>query len=107
MKLIWLEDAIIDLDEIYDYYVTLNPRTAVALYNNILDEAEILRTHPRIAPREPLLDDIGSEFRSLLVADGKYKLTYNIEEDTVVILLVFSCRRNPAMLRIKTLQRIK
>ena len=106
MKLIWLVDAITDLDEIFDYYVTLNPRAAAVLYNKILDKAEILRTHPRIAPREPLLDDIDLEFRSLLVADGKYKLTYNIENDTVVILVVFSCRQNPAILRIKTLQRI-
>ena len=106
MKLIWLVDAITDLNEIFDYYVTLNPRAAAALYNKILDKAEILRTHPRIAPREPLLDDIDLEFRSLLVADGKYKLTYNIENDTVVILVVFSCRQNPAILRIKTLQRI-
>ena len=70
MKLIWLVDAITDLDEIFDYYIT------------------------------------GLEFRSLLVADGKYKLTYNVEDDTVVILVVFSCRQNPAILRIKTLQRI-
>ena len=106
MNLIWLNDAITDLDEIYDYYVTLNPRAAATLYNKILDKADILRTHPRIAPREPLLDDIGLEFRSLLVADGKYKLTYSIEDDTVVILIVFSCRQNPAILRIKMLQRI-
>ena len=31
MKLIWLVDALTDLDEIFDYYVTLNPRAAAAL----------------------------------------------------------------------------
>jgi len=97
MNLIWLVDAISDLDEIYDYYVTLNPKAASTMYNKILDKAEILRTHPRIAPREPLLDDIGLEFRSLLVADGKYKLTYIVEDETVVIIVVFSCRQNPAI----------
>jgi plasmid stabilization system protein ParE len=106
MKLIWLTDAIADLDGIYDYYVTLNPKAAVTLYNKILDKAEILRTNPRIAPREPLLDDAGLEIRSLLVGDGKYKLTYIIENDTVVIIVVFSCRQNPAILRLKTFQRL-
>jgi plasmid stabilization system protein ParE len=33
MDLIWLTEAAEDLEEIFDYYVTLNPRAAAKMYN--------------------------------------------------------------------------
>ena len=106
MKLLWLPDAVGDLDSIFDYYVIHSPQAAVALYNKILDEAEILRTNPRIAQKEPLLDDAPREYRSLVVAEGKYKLVYTIlEEKSVLIVLLFACRRNPDTLRKTALKR--
>ena len=70
------------------------------LYNKMLEEAEILCTNPRIAPKEPLLDDALREYRSLVVAKGKYKLVYTIlEEKSVLIVLLFACHQNPAVLR--------
>ena len=98
MKLLWYHDASDDLDEIYDYYVTLNPRAAALLYNSILDEAEILRTHPRIAKKEQFLEGLPTEYRSLVVAKGKYKLVYYIEKECVYIVYIFSCRLNPSTL---------
>jgi len=107
MNLLWLPNAVGDLDEIYDYYVIRNPRAAAMLYNKILDEAEILRTNPRIAPKEPSLEDAPREYRSLVVAKGKYKLIYTIlKEISVLIVHVFACRQNPAKLRITTLSRL-
>ena len=105
MKLFWFTDAIADLDEIYDYYFALNPRAAAMLYNTILDAADILRTHPRIAPIEPLLEGFTEEYRSLIVAKGKYKLVYYIDNDNVYIVLVFACRRNPNKIISSTLKR--
>jgi plasmid stabilization system protein ParE len=105
MKLLWFPDAVADLDEIYDYYVTLNPRAATMLYNSILDEAEILRTHPRIAHKEPLLEDFPEEYRSLLVAEGRYKLVYYIENNYIYIVQIFAYRRNPDILKSTTIKR--
>jgi plasmid stabilization system protein ParE len=106
MNLIWLPNALADLNEIYDYYMIFSKKTAAGIYNNILDKAALLPTHPRIAPREPLLEDAEEEIRSLVVADGKYKLTYSVDDKEIVIIGVFSCRQNPGMLRVKTLQRM-
>jgi plasmid stabilization system protein ParE len=106
MKLLWFPAAIGDLDAIFNYYVIRSPRAAVALYNKILDEVEILRTTPRIAPKEPLLDNESREYRSLVVAKGKYKAVYTIlEEKSVLIVLLFACRQNPAILRKMTFSR--
>jgi plasmid stabilization system protein ParE len=107
MKLLWLPDALGDLDDIYDYYVIRNPRAAAMLYNKILDDAQILRTNPRIAPIEPSLEDAPREYRSLVVAKGKYKLIYFIlEEKNILIVHVFACRQNPDKLRRTVLSRI-
>jgi len=106
MKLLWLPAAVGDLDAVFDYYVIRSPRAAATLYNKILDEAEILRTNPRIAPKEPLLENGLCEYRSLVVAKGKYKLVYTIlEEKSVLIVLLFACRQNPTMLRKMTISR--
>ena len=83
MKLLWLPDAVGDLDGIYDYYVIRNPRVAAMLYNKILDDAQILRTNPCIAPKDPSLEDAPHEYRSLVVAKGKYKLTYTILKEKI------------------------
>jgi plasmid stabilization system protein ParE len=99
MKLLWFSDAVADLDEIYNYYVTLSSRVAAELYNSILDEAEILCFHPRIAPKEPLLEDLPEEYRSLVVADGRYKLVYYIEKNCIYIVQIFAIRRNPDALK--------
>ena len=105
MKLLWFSDAAADLDEIYGYYVKLNPRAAATLYNSILDDAEILRANPRAARKEPLLEDLAEEYRSLVVAQGRYKLVYYIENDSVYIVQVFACRQNPYRLKTTTLNR--
>jgi len=105
MKLLWFADAIADLNEIYDYYVTLNPRAAAILYNSILDDAEIVRINPHIAPIEPLLDDLPEKYRSLLVAKARYKLIYYIDNECIFVVQVYSSRRNPARLRNTTLKR--
>jgi plasmid stabilization system protein ParE len=106
MKLLWLPAAIGDLDAIFDYYVISSPRAATLLYNKILDEVEILRTNPCIAPKEPLLDNGLCEYRSLVVAKGKYKVIYTIlEKKSVLIVLLFACRQNPAVLRKMTFSR--
>jgi plasmid stabilization system protein ParE len=105
MRLLWYSDAAADLDEIYDYYVTLNPRNAAMLYNSILDDSEILCTHPCIAPIEPLLKDLPEKYRSLIVAKGRYKLVYYIENESVFVVQVFACQRNYRRLRSTTLMR--
>ena len=105
MRLLWYADAVSDLNEIYDYYVLLNSRAAAMLYNNILEDAEILNSQPFIAPVEPLLEDLPEEYRSLVVAKGRFKLVYYIENEVVFIVQVFSCRRNPERLKNTILRR--
>ena len=105
MKLFWFSEAVADLDEIYDFLVFKNPRAAATLYNSILDEAKILCSQPFVAQKEPLLHDLPDEYRSLIVAKGKYKLVYYVEDESVFIVQVFACLQNPDKLKSTTLKR--
>ena len=105
MRLLWYSDAVADLDEIYEYYYDLNPKAAAMLYNNILEDAEVQLIQPFIAPIEPLLGDLPDEYRSLIVAKGRYKLVYYIENESIFIVQVFTCWRDPERMRNMTLRR--
>ena len=101
----WYVEAVADLDKIYDYYVKKSPRAAALLYNKILDDTDILATQPYIAAVEQILEGYPENYRSLVVANGKYKVVYFIKNDTVLIVQVFNCRRNPARLKSTTIKR--
>ena len=105
MTVKWYIGAVGDLNNIYDYYVKLNPRAAAMLYNKILDDTEVLKINPYIAPIEQLLVDLSEGYRSLVVAKGKYKVVYFIENNIVLIVQVFDCRQNPVKLKRITLKR--
>ena len=105
MTVKWFIDAASDLNNIYDYYVKLNPRAAAILYNRIIDDTAVLKINPYIAPFEQSLVDRPEGYRSLVVAKGKYKVVYFIKNDTVLIVQVFDCRQNPVKLKRTTLKR--
>ena len=97
MTIKWHVKAVGDLDKIYDYYVTKNPRAAAILYNKILDAVEI------IAPIEEMLIDFPEDYRSLVVKN--YKVVYFIKDDLVLIVQIFDCRQNPIKFKRITLSR--
>jgi len=103
MKVKWYIDATGDLDRIYNYYKTKNPRAAAMLYNKILDDVEILETQPYVATFEQILIDCPEGYRSLVV--GNYKVVYFIKENLVLIVQIFDCRQTPIKLRRTALRR--
>jgi plasmid stabilization system protein ParE len=48
---------------------------------------------PRKYQKEPNLADIAGEFRYLIV--WSYKIIFEIEEDRILILMIFHTSRNP------------
>jgi plasmid stabilization system protein ParE len=82
------------LDDIYNMLEEKSQRSAIVLYNSILNEIERLRNFPKIAQIEPVLINEPQEFRSLVV-QRNYKVVYYIEEDTIYIAAIWGCRQNP------------
>ena len=98
-KIIWLQAASEDMEELYDYYAEKSINTAVKIYNEILEEADILIHHPNTAAVEQLLDGFTKCYRALVVSKGKYKLVYTVKDSNIYIVRVWNCRQNPEKLK--------
>ena len=94
-NIIWLQEAREDMEELYNYYAKKSIRSATRIYNEILEEADILIHHPNVAAIEQLLNGFTKTYRSLVVSKGKYKLVYTIENSTIYIIRVWNCNQNP------------
>jgi plasmid stabilization system protein ParE len=98
MNLLWTAFAAEQLDDIYNFLKDKSENAAINVYNDILDEVDILRNFPRIAQVEPLLLEYPEMYRSLIVR-RTYKVVYYFDEETVYIVAVFDCRQNPEKLK--------
>lgn len=98
--IIWFESAENDLDSIYDFYFKKNPNAAIKIYNLIIDEVQRLEKWPDIAPEEPLGEGKKYTVRSLVTSDGLFKVIYFVTEETVAIVRIWSCRRDPKQLNL-------
>lgn len=99
MRIIWLPVAKQDLDAIFDFYAEQSYPAAIEIYNSILEDADLIMTHPFIGQIEPLLDDLPYIFRSLVVKTRSHKIIYFIVEDTIFISHVWDCRKDPTTIR--------
>ena len=93
IKLKWLPQAITLLDDIYEYYSEKSERSAIRIYNKLLDSAEPLKTFPYAGISEPLLDEFRQNFRSLVV-EKHYKLIYTISPTLIEIHAIWDCRQD-------------
>jgi plasmid stabilization system protein ParE len=97
MQLIWSVPATMQLENIYHYYSQRNIEAATRIYNNIIDEAEMLTQFPEMAAIEPILADYTRIYRSLIVKKH-FKVVYRIEEENIYVVAVFDCRQDPQKL---------
>jgi plasmid stabilization system protein ParE len=99
MKVLWTIFAEKQLDNIYDYIHNKSFQSAVNIYNDILDESDMLALFPRMGAIEPLLSEFPEEYRFLIVRRN-YKVIYCIDsEATIYVVAVFDCRQNPGKLK--------
>jgi len=94
MKIKFLIAAEEHLDDIYNHIAEKSEQAAIKLYNDFLDEIEILQNFPQIAAVEPLLINEPQNFRALVVRHN-YKVIYYIEKDTIYIAAIWDCRQSP------------
>ena len=83
------------LEDIYQFYLSKSVEVAVDIYNQILEEIELLKIQPYMAALEPLLSGRAYPYRGLVI-HRLFKVIYYVEEDTIVVADVWDCRQNPA-----------
>jgi len=100
MKLFWTDNALNQLEDIFDYYkLATSLSTARKIVTSLVDKTVLLETTPRIGPREELLKDRKKKYRYLV--EGNYKIIYWIEDTKkqINIAAIFDCRQNPTKMK--------
>ena len=94
MKILWTDEAVSDLENIFAYYLAeASFQVATTIVNDIVDAAAYLEINPNSGQREALLNDREHEYRYLV--EGNYKIIYWIDSDMINVATVFDCRQNP------------
>jgi plasmid stabilization system protein ParE len=98
VTIIWQKLARQKIQALIDYYTTeANERIAEKVAGRIVGKARLLIHSPQVGQREPILEGQPPEFRRLL--EGRYKIIYYVEGETIYIADVWDTRRNPVALR--------
>ena len=81
-----------DIENIVEYYLSLNQTVAEEIYNSLIYRAESLNEmaeRGRIVPE--LLDEGIRKYRELI--DGRYRIIYRITDKDVLIIRVIDSRQ--------------
>ncbi len=97
MKVVLSAWSVRKLEEYYNYLNALNPHAAEKNHNRLLDGIERLAAQPLMGRVEPTLEHHPAGFRSLVIGK-RYKAIYIVKQDTVYIVDIWDCRRDPVRL---------
>ena len=88
MVLKWTSKALSDLTRLYDFLLPVNKPAAIKAVRALVKAPDTLLSNPRIG--EQLFQFAPSEVRRILV--GQYEMRYEIADDTIYILRLWSTR---------------
>ena len=95
MMVVWLEQADMALSHTVDYIASEYGEMAKEKFMCKVDEVGVLLAdNPYLGPVEPLLSDLPSGYRSVVVAKLN-KIVYRINNNRIEIADFWDCRREP------------
>jgi addiction module RelE/StbE family toxin len=92
VKVLWLEKAVVDLEEAYEFILSDNPSTAAGEVETVLKAVERLRDHSAMGRvgRVP-------KTRELVLSGTPYLIIYRVKNSHLEILRIFhGSRRRPS-----------
>jgi plasmid stabilization system protein ParE len=90
MRILWLPEALVDLERLYDFLVERDPAAAERVIRTIEDGADRLGELPERG--RAMDDDTGRRELVVPFGAGAYVLRYRLQQDTGVILRVWHSR---------------
>ena len=88
LKIIWTNQAKLQLKELYKFYKEKSPQGAKNIKNDILKATKEL-----VFSKQHQADEIEPSFRRIIVSH--YKIIYKVDATTIAILRIFDTRQNP------------
>ncbi|HET8861471.1 type II toxin-antitoxin system RelE/ParE family toxin [Marivirga sp.] len=92
IRVIWTDEAIFDLELVYDFLVLKSTKAAEKLVDSILLRTRQLEDFPSSGPTETELST-DQEYRYLV--ESHFKIIYSIRSNSVFIETVLDTRQNP------------
>ena len=83
-KLVWTQEALRWLEDIFEYIVQDNPDAAALTVQGIYDRAQGLIEHPEMGERYP-----ASQRNVRILLYGHYRIAYLVKTERVEVLGVF------------------
>ena len=92
--IVWSEEAIVDLQETYDYvseFSLQNAEIMVKTFAELVDSKDFM---PYKFPKEPFINQEKIRFSTKWI----FKIIYAIETDKIIVLNIFNTNQNPEKL---------
>ncbi|MDR2919584.1 MAG: type II toxin-antitoxin system RelE/ParE family toxin [Tannerella sp.] len=93
----WSTSAQEDLQQLYDFYISLNENAAVRLYNEVIREAEILSSFPYLGPQEPLLQGRKFCYRSLTTPGQPHLILFVVSLGSTIFRAKTAYGKSPSL----------
>lgn len=88
-KLIFLEPAIIDLENAFQYYEEKVNGLGIEFENEVIEVVKLIRRNPSLFPIK------FATVHEALIKRFPYIITYEVLEKKIVVLAVFNTNQNP------------
>lgn len=99
MRIVWTDKAKSHLRHIHLFYLeNVSLKVAESIVNGLVDKVTSLMYNPEMGGIETSLQHYQEGYRCLV--DGNYKIIYWIDQQDVIISVIFDCRRNPESLKV-------
>lgn len=99
-QVIWTDEAVNDLETIYDFLAENSQLAAQRIVESILSRVKQLASFPESGAKQENIKPGSIEYRYLV--EGNYKVIYSFqpESKTVHIATIFDTRTNPEKLKV-------
>lgn len=88
-KLIFLEPAIIDMENAFQYYEEKVNGLGIEFENEVIEVVKLIRRNPSLFPIK------FAKVHEALIKRFPYIITYEVLEKQIVVLAVFNTNQNP------------
>ena len=95
VQVIWSDEALIDLETIYDFIAENAQPSAQRMVERILSRSKQLELFPESGAKEKTIGSSKKDYRYLVEDNYKIVFSYQTESQTVHIAMIFDSRYDP------------
>jgi plasmid stabilization system protein ParE len=99
-QVIWSDEALNDLETIYDFLAEKSQPAAQRIVESILSRSKQLESFPESGAKQETMKAQSKEYRYLVEGNYKVIYSYQLKNHAVHIAVIFDTRYDPEKLRV-------